>query len=179
MSFAVPKDIRDRIRQRIWDKADELNWTSLSVVDRANWYENWSRDKEVGGALAHFMDPRKVRVYIKDSLLKPYLRNRLEDGAEPALLAAGLDHDSLTIERTYNKPHGRLLGDGKVVCWGNSRDWKSVLISVFERAYRVEKGTPYAAVLIETGKTASDGVRDMVRDAGAKLQLSRVVWIEQ
>ncbi|MGC8209875.1 hypothetical protein [Ralstonia solanacearum] len=178
MSMVVPKVIRDQIRQRIWDKADELDWARLSDFDRATWYENWSRDKDVGGALAHFMDPRKVRVYIKDSLLKPYLRNRLEDGEEQALVAAGLSLDALTVKKTYNKPHGRLLVDGKVVCWGNSRDWKSVVISVFERAYGLEIGVPYAAVLIETGKTTNDGVREMIKDVGAKLQLGRVVWIE-
>lgn len=178
MSTAVPKEIRDRIRQRIWDKADELGWSMLSDLDRTIWYENWSKDKDVGGALAHFMDPRKVRVYIKDSLLKPYLRGRLEDGAETALLAAGLGVGAAAIKGSYGKPHGRLLIDGKVVCWGNSRDWKSIVISVFERAYRLESGMPYAAVLIETGRTTNEGVREMIRDIGAKLQLTHVVWID-
>jgi hypothetical protein len=177
MSMAVPKEIRDRIRQKIWEKADELDWSKMADLDRAAWYENWSKEKEVGGALAHFMDPRKVRVYIKDSLLKPYLRGRLEDGADKALLAVGLAKET-SIIRSYDKPHGRLLLDGKVVCWGNSRDWKSIVISVFERAYRLESGTPYAAVLIETGKTTNDGVRGMIKDVGTKLQLSHVVWIE-
>lgn len=177
MSMAVPKEIRDQIRQRIWEKADELHWSTMADLDRAAWYENWSKEKEIGGALAHFMDPRKVRVYIKDSLLKPYLRGRLEDGADKALLAVGLTKE-MSMVKSYNKPHGRLLLDGKVVCWGNSRDWKSIVISVFERAYRLESGTPFAAVLIETGKTTNDGVREMIQDVGAKLQLSHVVWIE-
>ncbi|MHC6082986.1 hypothetical protein ACYT85_07045 [Ralstonia solanacearum] len=178
MSMAIPKEIRDQIRQKIWNKADELNWSRLSDFDRTTWYENWSKDKDVGGALAHFMDPRKVRVYIKDSLIKPYLRSRLQDGAEKALLAAGLSLDAVAVKKNYDKPHGRLLVDGKVICWGNSRDWKPIVISVFERAYRLDASVPYAAVLIETGKTANDGVREMIKDAGSKLQLSRVVWID-
>ncbi|WP_458762513.1 hypothetical protein [Cupriavidus basilensis] len=179
MSMVMPKEIRDRIRQKIWDKADELDWSKLSDVDRTTWYENWSKDKDVGGALAHFMDPRKVRVYIKDSLLKPYLRSRLEDGTGKALLAVGLSQDAITIRKTYDKPHGRLMLDGKVICWGNSRDWKSIVISVFERAYRIDVGIPYAAVLIETGRTTNDGMRQMIKDAGEKLQLCHVVWIDQ
>jgi len=178
MSMAVPKEIRDRIQQKIWDKAKELDWSKLSDLERATWYENWSKEKDVGGALAHFMDARKVRVYIKDSLLKPYLRRRLEDGAEKVLSAAGLDHQAVAIKRTFDKPHGRLLFDGRVVCWGNSRDWKLIVISVFERAYRHDSGKPYGAVLIETGQTTNDGVREMIKDAGAKLGVSHVLWID-
>jgi len=178
MSMAVPKDIRDSIKKKIWDKADELGWAGLSDLDRANWYENWSKDKEIGEVLAHFMDPRRVRVYIKDSLLKPYLRSRLEDGAANVLLAAGLAQDGPPIRSTFEKPHGRLLFDGKIVCWGHSKDWKSILVSVFERAYRLESAIPYAAVLIETGRTTNSGVREMISEIGLRLGLDRVVWLE-
>ncbi len=178
MSMAVAKDVRDNIRKKIWDKADELGWPGLSDIDRATWYENWSKDKDVGGVLAHFMDARKVRVYIKDSLLKPYMRTRLENGAENILLAAGLDHDRAPVKNTYEKPHGRLLTDGKVICWGHSRDWKSIVISVFERAHRLESGSPYAAVLVETGRTTNTGAREMILEVGRRLGLDRVVWIE-
>ncbi|MDP9604929.1 UNVERIFIED_ORG: hypothetical protein J2W38_004730 [Variovorax paradoxus] len=178
MSIAVPQEIRNRIRQKIWDKADELDWSKLSDADRTTWYENWSKEKDVGGALAHFMDARKVRVYIKDSLLKPYLRRQLEDGAGDAMLAVGLNQEAIAVKKAYSKPHGRLLIDGQIICWGNSRDWKSIVISVFERAYRLDAGVPYAAVLIETGKTANDGIRTMIRDIGGKLGINHVVWID-
>lgn len=178
MSMAVPKEIRDKIRQKIWDKADEMGWPGLSDLDRAVWYENWSKDKDIGGVLAHFMDARKVRVYIKDSLLKPYSRTRLEESAGKILLAVDLDQDKVGVREVYNKPHGRLLIDGKIVCWGNSRDWKLILISVFERAYRLQSGIPYAAVLIESGQTMNDGTRKMIVEMGNKLGLERVVWMD-
>jgi hypothetical protein len=178
MSVTIPKEIRDNIRQKIWNKADDLGWSGLSDIDRATWYENWSKDKDIGGALAHFMDARKVRVYIKDSLLKPYLRARLEDDAGNALLVAGLDHDSVPVKSSYEKPHGRLLMDGKVICWGHSRDWKSIVISVFERAYRLESGSPYAAVLFETGNTTNAGMREMISEVGKRLGLDRVIWTD-
>lgn len=89
----------------------------------------------MSGVLSHFMDARKVRVYIKDSLLKPYLRSRLQDDWERVLLAINMDEQEAIFRRAYNKPHGRQLFDGRVICWGNSREWKSILISVFERAY--------------------------------------------
>ena len=179
MTMAMPRESRDRIRQKIWDKADELGWSRLSDIERTAWYENWSKDKDVGGALAHFMDPRKVRVYIKDSLLKPYMRARLEDSSDQALSAVGLLPKEVTVKQTFDKPHGCLLTDHKVVCWGNSRDWKSILISVFERAYRLESAIPFGAVLIETGQTSEDGIREMIECVAKRLQLTTVVWVDR
>lgn len=177
MSIAVPKEIRDQIQQKIWQKADELNWPRITDIERSAWYENWSKEKEIGGILAHFMDPRKVRVYIKDSLLKPYLRDRLEDDAEKALLAVGLTTETGFV-KTYNKPHGRILLGGQVVCWGNSRDWKSIIMSVYERTYGRQSAVAYAAILIENGKTTNEGLREMIKDVGEKLEIKNVVWVD-
>jgi hypothetical protein len=178
MSGALPRDIRDHIKLKIWAKADEVDWQKISDIERAHWYENWSKDEEIGGVLAHFMDPRKVRVYIKDSLLKPYQCARLQQGVGKIFGALGLKRNELTIKKSFTKPHGCLLIDNRVICWGNSRYWKSVLFSVFERAYRTNSATPYAAALVETGNTNDEGVRAMVVDASRRLGLERLVWVE-
>ena len=178
MSAALPTDIRERIKQRIWAKANDLDWPRISDLERTAWYENWTKDKEVGGVLAHFMDARKVRVYIKDSLLKPYLRSRLQNDWDRVLLAINLDVREALVKKSYDKPHGRQLNDGKVICWGNSREWKSILISVFERAYQVNSGIPHAAVLVETGKTTDVGMREMILDASQKLGLLHLAWVD-
>jgi len=178
MSAAMPSDIRDRIRQKIWAKADELDWPRITDVEHTAWYENWSKDKDVGGVLSHFMDSRKIRVYIKDSLLKPYLRSRLQDGWGQVLLSINMKESEAICKTSYNKPHGRQLLDGRIICWGNSRDWKSVLISVFERAYRINAGVSYAAILIETGNTTETGMREMILDASKRLGLHHLAWID-
>jgi len=178
MSAALPADIRDRIKKKIWAKAEELDWPRISDLERTAWYENWSKDKDVGGVLSHFMDARKVRVYIKDSLLKPYLRSRLKDDWGKVLLAIDVKERDAVVKKSYDKPHGRQLIDGRIVCWGNSREWKSVLISVFERAYCLDSGCAYAAILVETGKTTNTGVREMILDASQKLGLRHLVWID-
>lgn len=176
MSTAVPQEIRACIRLKIWKKADELDWTKISPVERAKWYENWSKDTEIGGVLAHFMDPRRVRLYIKDSLLKPYQHARLHGGLDSVLQSLGLPSDT-TFVKIYRKPHGRLLNDSRIVCWGNSRDWKSVIFSVFERSYEIS-GSPYAAVLMETGNTCDPSVRRMISEASSRLGVYKVIWTE-
>src|SRR4051812_21124517 len=119
----IPEEIREGIRERLWSAADDLGWSTLADLERARYYERWTRDQTIGGQLAHFMDPRKVRVYIKDSLLKPYERARmLRTESEVWKLLELPDPKELAV--TYIKPHGRQLLDGKIVCWGKSRDWK-------------------------------------------------------
>ena len=178
MSGNVPKDIREQIQDRIWSKADDLQWRKLPDIERVMWYENWAKDDDVGGILAHFMDPRRVRVYIKDSLLKPYQRARLEDGLERVLAALDLESGKTMATTVFYKPHGRLLLDGRVICWGNSRDWKIVLFAVFERACHDAGREPYAAVLMETGQSTRESTRELIKEAGRRLGIAKVIWLE-
>lgn len=179
MSGVLPTDVRNRLRQMIWKKADDLQWSSMSDTDRASWYEMWSKDREVGQVLAHYMDPRKVRVYLKDSLLKPYGRARLAGDLKKVMAYLEINESTTTFLREYHKPHGRMLSDGRVICWGNSRDWKSLLISVFERAYLEPGALAYGAVFLEAGRTTSEFSRQMILTAGVALGLSQVVWVEE
>jgi hypothetical protein len=134
-------------------------------------------DANIGGVLAHYMDPRKVRVYIKDSLLKPYERTRLSGTKERILTTLAVPMDAEVTTR-YTKPHGIRFTDGRIVSWGNSRDWKSIIMAMFEREFTNPRSSAFAIVLIENGKTADDGVRAMVREAATRLRIERVEWID-
>jgi hypothetical protein len=177
MSKAVPAGLRSEIQKKIWSKADQLNWLGLPDVEKAVWYSHWSKANDIGGVLAHFMDPRKVRVYIKDSLLKPYHRSRLEDALDTVISTAGLT-ENVAFQRAYLKPHGRMAVDGKIICWGNSRDWKDVVLAVYERAYQQPNGIPFAAVIFETGNTLDAGMRELVSTIGERLGLMQVRWVD-
>ena len=172
----VPESIRDAIKTRLWAKADVLGWSALSDTERANFYERWTRDPEIGGRLGHFMDPRKVRVYIKDSLFKPYERSRLSLHESDVWPLLSLPGPGRPAER-YTKPHGRRLCDGKVVCWGKSRDWKLILMAVFERAHEHAEFKPFGVVLLETGRTSDERRRALVRDAAKRLGIQEVAWL--
>jgi hypothetical protein len=82
------------------------------------------------------------------------------------------------VTEDYIKPHGRLLFDRRVVCWGLAKDWKAVLLAAYERAYR-NLGKPYAAVLLRgVGKMAQPSERRMVEDLAGRLGIEKVVWLE-
>lgn len=177
MSEMVPKAVRDRFRQVLWSKADSLNWRKLSVLDRTSIYENWAKDKEIGGVLAHYMDPRRVRVYIKDTLMKPYQRARQRDDCGDVLLALGLDSNAIEVVETFTQPHGRLLTDGRVICWGSGRDWKSVVFSVFERSYGRPNSIPYAAVFVDIGPPIDEELYKVAVEAGRRLGICCVTRV--
>lgn len=173
--MSVPTKIRREIKDRLWAEADQLNWSSLSATDKSRYYTIWTETKEVGGVLGSYMDPRQVRVYIKDTLLKPFTR---ETSASPdrAFRVLGIAADA-PIALTYIKPHGRLLADKRQVAWSKASEWKATLMALHERSF--EKGLPFAVVLTEGGaKFSTKEDRAVVESAARKLGIERVVWLD-
>lgn len=173
----MPETIRDTMRDRLWATADDLGWSSLSDPERSEHYERWTKDATIGGQLAHFMDPRKVRVYIKDSLLKPYERSRMLETESEVWRVLDLAAPQ-SFAQAYIKPHGRRLHDGRVVCWGKSRDWKLILMAVFERGKGAVEFSAHAAVLVETGPTAEKPRRQLASEAAERLGIAHLVWLD-
>jgi hypothetical protein len=78
----------------------------------------------------------------------------------------------------YIKPHGRVLSDRRVVCWGLAKHWKPILLAAYERAYR-HVGRPFAVVLLRgVGRMAQPSERRMVEDLAGRLGIEKVVWLE-
>lgn len=173
----LPDDVRDRIRDLLWERATNLGWSGLADTERSRYYEQWTREAAIGGTMAHYMDPRKVRVYIKDSLLKPYERARVS-GTEQEILAVLDVAPTLEVMQRYIKPHGLRFVDGQIIAWGKSRDWKLILMAMYERAALTHGATSFGTVLLESGNTAGDSMRILVRGAAARLGITRVEWID-
>ena len=175
--MSVSAEIKDGIRRKLWSTADEVGWSTLGDTERSRYYELWTRDPNIGGQLAHFMDARKVRVYIKDTLLKAYERERLLGTENQIWRSLGLPVPR-HVTKVFIKPHGRRLDDGRVVCWGKSRDWKSILMAVFERGSADTLAKPYAAILVETGTTSQKSRRLLVANAATRLGIQHLKWLD-
>jgi hypothetical protein len=174
---AIPTTVRDALRNKLWAQCDDLGWMSLPDTERARYYELWTRDASIGGQLAHVMDARKVRVYIKDSLVKPYVRARLSLNEAEVWRLLGLSGGDRSVHN-YIKPHGRRTENGRVIGWGRSRDWKSVLMAVFERGRAQTAFSSFGVVLLESGKTEAETSRDLVREAARRLGIEKLAWLE-
>jgi hypothetical protein len=172
----MPDDVREDIRQKLWDRADAAGWESLSDQERARYYALWTEDAEIGATLARYIPKGKVRVYIKDTLLKPYMRTRMSS-PDRAFRVLGLDPSEPIVYEDI-KPHGRTLVDGRVVSWASASEWRHALMAVHERA--AEHGRrPYGVVLSQaTGRFADPDFRRIVQSAAEKLGIEKLAWLE-
>ena len=172
----VPAATRQTIKEIVWRKADALAWADLSAADKTRVYEEWVRDDEIGLVLARYMDEGRVRVYLKDTVLKGYARERTQDAARPLRIAFG--DDRLPLASRYEKPHGVRTADGRVLAWGPAAEWKTILMAVFERARQTEAGES-AAVLFRSGGNYRDPeLRATVEAAATGLGIESLFWVE-
>jgi hypothetical protein len=173
----VPDQVRQRLRDKLWETADHIDWLTLSSAEKSRHYEAWTRDPEVGGVIAHYIPLGDVRVYLKDTLLKDFARFRLADGAMP-FRVLGLC-DAVEVVCTYVKPHGRQLKDGRIISWGRAVAWKAILMATYERAYPEARLKPYGIALTHAvGRYKEVKVRNMVERAAHNLGIQRLAWVE-
>jgi hypothetical protein len=159
----------------LWARADQLGWQNLTWVEKSPIYEQWTRDADVGGVLSRFMDARQLRVYIKDTLMKGYVRNRQADALPPLRM---LSISTEQVAEIFERPHGRRLNDGRVVVWGNAEDWKLVVTAVHERSFGLRNHSTHSVVLFQAfGKFHDAETRSMVEDAAKKLGVGQVLWV--
>jgi hypothetical protein len=174
----VPSYVRQQIEDRLWAIADRIGWASLTGPEKTRYYENWARDTEVGEVLAAYSEVRNVRVYIKDVIMKPYIRERLRNPS-PILRMLGLPDFGEPLE-SFVKPHGMILRDGKTVGWGPAKDWKSILVATYERAFRRVGATPYGVVLVRpVGRLKQSTERRLILDLATRLDIQKLEWVDK
>jgi len=168
--------VREELQIKLYAIADSIGWANLSAVAKAKHYEDWTRNADIGGVLARYMDKGKVRVYLKDTLLKDYTRKTLSDDSRP-LRVLGIT-DSPAVNERFIKPHGLRLVDGRVVAWGRADDWKLILMAIYERTRAQPGSSAFGAVLLNsTGRFDEPTIRSMIDEAGKRLGIQQVVWL--
>ena len=173
--MSVPTDVRLKIQEKLWKAADDVCWLSLPAASKSRWYDAWAADPELGGRIARYVDPGQVRHYIKDAMLKRYARERRADPSA-AFRILGLPPET-RIRTRFIKPLGMQLEDGRIICWGEAKIWKAVLMALHERAFEDETAQPYAALLTPHSRFTTPESREVVEDAARKLGISKVVWL--
>lgn len=172
----IPDDVRETIVTRIASAADQQRWMNLSLQEKADLYVEWARDPYIGGVLQDFMGTNEIHRYLKDSIIKNYARDKMEDPSI-VLLALGIPSD-VPIVKTYIKPHTIMLDDRRIISWSSADQWKSTVLAVYERSRAAKRSTPFAAVLFNAEGKFSDGqVRAMVEDVAKRLDVVRIAWL--
>lgn len=174
--MSIPSDVRARIKADLWKQADQLDWSALSGAEKARHYTHWTESEKIGRPLAAYMDPRAVRVYIKDTLLKSYGREKLNEHQALVLRVTG--HDKAEVEEEFVKPHGFRCSDKSLVAWGRADDWKVLLGSLFERAYAAESGSLTAVFFRAAPRFVRPSARELVEAAAGCLGIRLCMWFD-
>jgi hypothetical protein len=148
----------------------------LNCCAKNTYYTNWTNDPAIGGVLSRWVGVGGVKSYLKDAVLKVYVRRSRSDHKKP-LAKIGLNPSADVIKK-FEKPHGVRLTDGKIVCWGRSKQWKIVLMALHERSFADLDSTLYGAVLLDSADGFGDqGARQVVENAATKLGIRKLAWV--
>lgn len=158
----LPTPIRNATVKAIYARLDNLRWETLGNSERTAEYNRMVSAPEIGGRLAPYMDPGKIRVWIKDGPAKEY-RRALEGigpfasittrtlGSPGQIVSSALGAGWRVEEGSLaEKPMRCIAVDGhdnrKLVIWGSS-DKLSDLVwhAVRERAERPD-GRPLIVI---------------------------------
>ncbi len=175
--MSVPIAIRESMKKHLWDLADKINWLNLSNTERSRYYANWTREEDIGDILSQYMDLVKVRVFIKDRIMKGYISERSSD-PKRCFRILGIEDESMII-RNFKNPSGVILKDGRLICWGRAAEWKSILLSTFERCYEQSNLKSHAIVFFGSFGLYKDlQKRTMIEAAGNVLSINKIVWVD-
>lgn len=165
--------LRDRVRRA----AAAASWESITNLERATFYDQWTDDPQIGGIVGRYVDRSQIRVYIKDTLLKRVAQELLADAARPMrALRIGVE---MEVAAHYRQPHGRMFVDGRLIAWGGAEHWRLLLTAMHERAWENPGVVAYGVVLMRAaGRYHQEGFRAMVDDARRKLGIEKIAWLD-
>ncbi|MGG1660907.1 hypothetical protein [Brevibacillus sp. NRS-1366] len=126
----IPDTIRDEILERIFQLADREGYLTNNRVNNANFMERLLSNPEVGGMLEAFMPKEKVRVYIKDSMLNRYAKDRRSVTEEKLLeTLTGTFQESVLLIETKNDVSLFKMSSGShiVTTVGSYVKWETAL----------------------------------------------------
>ena len=82
----IPRDTANDLKERVFNKADEVGYLSLSRTDSQDFMDQLVAAPDIGQVIAQFRKKERVRTYIKDAILNRYSKDKARD-ARPDNLA--------------------------------------------------------------------------------------------
>lgn len=176
-SKTIPETIKSEVVRRLTTAIVDADWDALAGPERTARYLAFTTDPRIGGVLAGYMDASKVRLYIKDTLMKPLARQRLRAQERSVMSVLGIEEEAVIAER-YERPYGTRFHDGRIVCWGAAEKWKLILMAMHEREFEAPKSTAFGVALLPPlSRFEGTRIRALVEDAARKLGVMRLEWL--
>lgn len=168
--------MKELVTQRVREKADALDWMHLTIAQRTQHYKGWTEDPEIGGLLAMVMDPSKVRVYLKDTVMGRQYTHPRRPQLAPLLTTLGIKCNVVT--REFIKPQGVLCNGTHLYTMTVAKEWKGSLLTAFERGKEIKRLKRSVMYITDhtTGRFVDKAYRDMIDDAARRLGV-KVEWV--
>ena len=159
-------ELKKVVTQHVHELADSIDWTHLTVSERQKYYELWTNDPQIGGTLSRILPSHRIRVYLKDTIMKSYSRKQRPAIVDLlSLMSVSYEH----ISQTFVKPQAVLCDSNKLYTLVAAKEWKVAIMSAFERGSEVYKLKKNVVFFTEhtTGRFVDKEYRDLI-DAAAK-----------
>ncbi len=170
------QDIKKAITERLHEIADEADWQHLTITQKSEYYTAWTNDPEIGGKLSQVIDEGSVRVYLKDTIIRSYSRSQRLSIKKLVSSLPSVACDEVTKE--FIKPQAVLCDDKNLYTIAAARDWKTALLSAFERG--CEEGNLQRNIVFFTkhtrGRFVDESYRDLISAAAKRLDIE-VFWV--
>lgn len=168
-------NIKLKITKEIYAIADEIDWLHLTISERQKHYEIWTADPNIGGQLEEVIDPRRVRVYLKDTIMKQYSKSKRPD-LKKLLSQYSITYEKIT--REFSKPVSLLCDTRDLYTLAVAKEWKTAIMSAFERGYSVRNLRQNKIFITDhtIGRFVDQSYRTLIQTAGYKLGIE-IVWV--
>lgn len=169
------KQIKKSVAKKVHSIADKIDWSHLTIPERQKCYEEWTDDPEIGGTLSKIIEPRRVRVYLKDTIMKEYAKSKRP---ELRKLLASLSYSYNTVSKEYVKPISLFCDGNKMYTIAVAKEWKIALLSAFERGYEVKNIKENLLFVIDhtSGRFVDNSFRELIEDASNRLGI-KIIWV--
>jgi hypothetical protein len=172
---ADEKRIKDEVTRRVHKIAEKADWWHLTIAERQKYYESWTADHQIGGLLDRVMDSARVRVYLKDTVMKSF--NRAQRPDIQGLLST-MSISWANVTKRFVKPQSVLCDGRDLYTMTVAKEWKVAVMTAFERGHDVKQLRRNKVFVIEhtTSRFVDQSYRDMISTAAARLSIE-VIWV--
>lgn len=181
----IPNPVRQEILTRVYELADNEGYLTNNRVDNAAFLERLVDKDDVGLVLQDFMEKDRVRVYIKDSVLNKYAKDRRTiNEYNLTIKVAQLCNEYVSVVTTQNDVmlfKAQNSGTHIVVAKGSFIKWETalrkVLLYIAGTPLLKQQDLPLIkAIVITTGGVPiPTGEEDVLRHALTEISVDLVV----
>ncbi len=109
MSRKIPLSVAIEIKERVFEKADRINYLMIASKDSSAFLNELVTMVDVGGEIKKYVSPDQVRHYIKDAILNKYSKNKANEATPDDIKAIVRSTYKWEVEKIYSDLNAQLF----------------------------------------------------------------------